>query len=87
MKTRRPEVGIVAKSLRVFIIMNVEEIGALIRRRRKALGIKQADAAELAGVAVHTLSNIESGAANPTIEVLTKILGVLGLELNIEVAS
>lgn len=67
--------------------MNIEEIGALIRRRRKTLGIKQRDAAELAGVAVHTLSNIESGTANPTIDVLTKILGVLGLKLNIEVAS
>lgn len=87
MKIGRPEVALSLKNLLVFIVMNVEEIGELIRRRRKALGIKQADAAELAGVAVHTLSNIESGAANPTIEVLTKILGVLGLELNIEVAS
>ena len=67
--------------------MKIEEIGDLIKRRRKALGITQSDAAELAGVAVHTLSNIESGKANPTIEVLTSVLEVLGLELRVEVGS
>lgn len=67
--------------------MNAEEIGELIRRRRKTLGIKQSDVAELAGIAVHTLSNIESGKGNPTLEILSKVLGVLGLRLSIEVAS
>lgn len=72
---------------RICIKMNIETIGELVRSRRRALGISQADAAELAGVSVHTLSNIESGKGNPTVEVLEKVLSVLGLELRVEVAS
>ena len=64
--------------------MNIEGIGHTIRERRKSLGINQTDAAELAEISVHTLSNIETGSGNPTIEVLLRVLQVLGLKLSIE---
>ncbi len=64
--------------------MNIEGIGHTIRERRKSLGINQTDAAELAEISVHTLSNIETGAGNPTIEVLLRVFQVLGLKLSIE---
>jgi y4mF family transcriptional regulator len=67
--------------------MNIIELGQTIRRRRKSLGIDQASAAQLAGVSVHTLSNIESGQGNPTLEVLTRVLETLGLEMTIETKS
>jgi y4mF family transcriptional regulator len=67
--------------------MNIQEIGQLIRKRRKSLGVNQDSAAELAGVSTHTLSNIESGQANPTLEVLERVLDVLGLELAIVTKS
>ena len=38
---------------------------------------------ELAGVGINTLTKIERGEGNPTIEVLEKILDTLGLELQI----
>lgn len=67
--------------------MNISKLGQTVRKRRKALGIDQASAAELADVSVHTLSNIESGQGNPTLDVLTRILETLGLEMNITTRS
>lgn len=65
--------------------LNTQEIGKLIRERRRVLGIDQKTAAELSGVSVHTLSDIESGKGNPSIKVLTAVLDALGLELRIQV--
>jgi transcriptional regulator with XRE-family HTH domain len=67
--------------------MNIGEVGEIIRRRRKALGVNQDAVAELAGISVHTLSNIESGRGNPTLEVLSRVLDVLGLELVVQPSS
>jgi len=64
--------------------MNIKELGTTIRKRRKELSIDQKSLAEMAEVSVHTLSDIESGKANPTIEILDKILQVLGLELRVD---
>lgn len=58
-------------------------IGNTIKKRRKMLKITQRTLAELAGVGINTLTKIERGEGNPTIEVLEKILDTLGLELQI----
>ncbi|MCX8512153.1 MAG: helix-turn-helix transcriptional regulator [Chthoniobacteraceae bacterium] len=55
-----------------------------LRKRRQSLGIRQKDLADLAEIAVHTLSNIESGNGNPSLEVLGRLLDCLGLKLTIE---
>ena len=60
-------------------------VGEQIRIRRKELGITQPHLAEIAEVSVNTLYKIERGEANPTLEVLYKLLNVLGLELQIGV--
>lgn len=60
-------------------------IGEQIRLRRKELMITQPDLADIAGISVNTLYKIERGQANPTIEVLSKILNVLGLEITVGV--
>ena len=60
-------------------------IGEQIKLRRKELRITQPDLAEIAGVCVNTLYKIERGEANPTLEVLEKLLDVLGLEILIRV--
>lgn len=67
--------------------MNSQEIGSFIRERRQFLGVDQRSLGELAGVAVHTLSDIESGKGNPTVAVLNKILDVLGMELIVKVLN
>ena len=60
-------------------------IGEQIRLRRKELMITQPDLADIAGISINTLYKIERGQANPTIEVLGKILDVRGLEITVGV--
>jgi y4mF family transcriptional regulator len=64
---------------------NETPIGKQVRERRKALGISQRDLSELAGVSLHTLSDIESGKANPTMATLERVLTPLGMVLSIQV--
>lgn len=65
--------------------MNTQEIGQLLKQRRRRLGVNQAALSEMSGAAVHTLSDIESGKANPTVKSLLPVLEVLGLELVVRV--
>ena len=64
---------------------NRPPIGASIRERRKALGISQRDLSEIAGVSLHTISDVESGKGNPTIATLGRILEPLGLVLSVSI--
>jgi transcriptional regulator with XRE-family HTH domain len=52
-----------------------------IRRRRVALRVSQEELAELSGVGLRTLKQLESGRGNPTLHTLEKIAEVLGIEL------
>ena len=63
--------------------MTNQEIGAKIRVRRKLLRLRQRDLAELAGVTLRGLTDLENGKANPTINQLAKVAEVLGLELRL----
>ena len=63
------------------------EIGNIIRERRKFLKITQSALSEITGISHHTLTNIESGKGNPTVEILEKILNTLGMELNIRIRN
>lgn len=63
----------------------MEELGKLLKERRKQLGITQIDLADLAGISANTLYKIERGQANPTVQVLSKLAAVLGMELKLKV--
>ena len=63
--------------------MNPEELGQVIRNRRKLAKVTQTDLADLSGLSVHTLSDLESGKGNPTLEVLSKLCFVMGLEIQL----
>lgn len=62
-------------------------LASSLRERRKALRLDQKDLAELSGVSLHTLINLETGKGNPTLEVTQRILDALGLELVVQVRS
>ena len=64
-------------------MMSAEQLGQVLRERRKLAKITQKDLADLSGLAVHTLSDLESGKGNPTFEVISKVCAVLGLDLQI----
>ena len=46
----------------------MDKVGNAIKERRKILKITQRTLAELAGVGINTLTKIERGEGNPTIE-------------------
>lgn len=66
-------------------MMLVQQIGTVIKTRRKELGITQPHLAELAGISTNTLYKLETGQTNPSLEVVQKIAEVLGMEIKLEV--
>lgn len=64
--------------------MNTEDVGYLVRKRRLSLRIDQRALSEIAGISVHTLSNIEDGKGNPTVATLDRVLDALGMEVRIQ---
>ncbi len=62
-------------------------IFATISTRRKTLGISQNDLAEMSGVSLATIKNIERGVGNPSFETVEKILSVLGMEIFFKVRN
>jgi len=65
--------------------METEELGNLIKHRRKVLGLTIRDFADLTGISKTTISQIERGASNPTFQVLQNIFEYLNLEMKVEV--
>ena len=57
----------------------------VIKSRRKALDISQQDLAEMAGIGLATIKDIERGKGNPSIGTVSKIMGVLGMEIEYKV--
>jgi transcriptional regulator with XRE-family HTH domain len=60
---------------------SLPELGALIRRKRKASKLRIDDAAALCGVSVGTLSRLENGKAAVTTDKVLQVLDGLGLAL------
>ena len=67
--------------------MLIKQLGETIKNRRKELGITQPHLAELASVSTNTLYKLERGQGNPSLEVLSKLAEVLGMELILEVKT
>ncbi|PKP30542.1 MAG: transcriptional regulator [Bacteroidetes bacterium HGW-Bacteroidetes-16] len=61
--------------------MTKEELGKKIKDRRNTMSLSQRQLAEYAGISVVTLSQIESGKANPSFETLDEIFHFLNLEM------
>lgn len=57
----------------------------IIKSRRAKLRLSQVDLAEMAGVSLATVKDIERGKGNPSIQTVEKILEVLGLEMEFRI--
>ena len=53
----------------------------VIKERRAKLDLSQADLAEMTGVSLATVKDIERGKGNPSLRTVEKLLEVLGLEI------
>ena len=65
--------------------MEIDELGKLIKHRRKVLGLTIRELADLAELSKTTISQIERGVSNPTIQVLQNIFEYLNLEIKVEI--
>ena len=61
-------------SIKSQCVVNMEEIGKIIKERRKSLKVNQLELSKLAGVGINTLVAIERGEGNPKFETLLSIL-------------
>ena len=57
----------------------------VIKSRRKTLAISQQDLAEMAGIGLATIKDIERGKGNPSMGTVSKIMEVLGMEIEFKV--
>ena len=55
-----------------------------MKSRRKVLGISQADLAEMSGVSLPTVKDLERGLGNPSLSTVSRILEVLGMEVKFQ---
>lgn len=67
--------------------MHFSEIIKTIKERREALQVTQEELAELSGVGLRTLNQLESGKGNPTFSTLQKISDVLGMEVCLKIKN
>jgi transcriptional regulator with XRE-family HTH domain len=58
-----------------------------LKARREVLSLTQEALADLSGVGLRTLKQLESGKGNPTLLTIEKLADVLGLELMLQVKS
>ncbi len=61
--------------------MTKNEIGQKIKERRKTMSLSQSRLANYTGLSVVTLSQIENGKANPSLDTLSEIFHFLNLEI------
>jgi len=52
-----------------------------IKNRREQTNLSQKDLAEMSGVSLATVKDIERGKGNPSLQTVEKILAVLGMEV------
>lgn len=75
---------IVISATVVRLAPSMKMIGQKVAARRKKLMITQKDLAEMAGVSVRTVAEIESGKANPTVKQLGAILKPIGFVIGLQ---
>ena len=81
--TQKPQYIATFKTIHIELIVIIgatamENLGKQITERRKKLGLSQEDLAEISGVSPRTINSIELGKANPSINVLNKMVKPLG---------
>jgi len=65
--------------------MHFKEIIQTIKERREMMQVTQETLAELSGVGLRTLKQLESGKGNPTLQTLQKLVDVLWMEVCLQV--
>ncbi|WP_328989316.1 helix-turn-helix domain-containing protein [Kribbella sp. NBC_01245] len=67
--------------------MDEQELGAVLRARRKAAGRTIASVAMDAGLSVPYIANLENARGNPTVAALQRLARALGADLQVNLAD
>lgn len=67
--------------------MNVAELGAALRSRRKALNLTQTETADLADISTRVLSDLENGRETVRLDILNAVATALGMSLSLKVQA
>ena len=67
--------------------MTQENFGPTLRHRRRDLGLRQEELAELAGVSTRFVGELESGKATARLDKFQDVLSALGLTLEINLRT
>ncbi len=65
--------------------MDVAELGAALRSRRKALNLTQNETADLADISTRVLSDLENGRETVRLDILSAVATALGMSLSLKV--
>lgn len=63
------------------------DIGNKIKERRGVLNITQEYLADLSGVGLRTIVQIENNKGNPSVATLSKIAEILGMEVTLQIKN
>lgn len=61
------------------------ELKDIMKERRETLSLTQQDLAEMAQVGLATVKDIERGKGNPSLNIIKKIVNVLGIEIEYKI--
>ncbi|ALO65791.1 MULTISPECIES: helix-turn-helix domain-containing protein [Arthrobacter] len=65
--------------------MDVAELGAALRARRRSLNLTQSETADLADISTRVLSDLENGRETVRLDILTAVTAALGMSLTLAV--
>ena len=71
--------------MRKSLLNHTMELKDIMKERREFLSLTQQDLAEMAGVGLATIKDIERGKGNPALNTIKKILEVLGIEIEYKI--
>jgi len=61
------------------------DMGKKMKERRTLLRITQQDLADVSGVGVRTIKDVETNKGNPSLDTLFKIFDALGMEMELRI--
>ena len=64
--------------------MHHDKLIQQLKERREVLNLTQESLADLSGVGLRTIKQLESGQGNPTIITIQKIADILGMEISLQ---
>lgn len=67
--------------------MDVADLGAALRARRRELHLTQSETADLADISTRVLSDLENGRETVRLDILSAVASALGMSFSLQVAG